>query len=167
LPALAAEVALATAALERELPLVGIGLGAQILAIAAGGRSDPAPLTFDVTTARRVDPQALNGFLPEQYPIATYMRDWPVPPAHAKVLARDERQRAVLWQVGPRAFGFAGHPGMKVAMVEDLVMEFDEVAPDIENVLARLRNVRTALEDALVPIMTGLVQLTGWIRPPA
>jgi hypothetical protein len=29
--------------------------------------------------------------------------------------------------------------------------------------LERLRQAQRAIEDALVPIMTGLVQLTGWI----
>jgi GMP synthase-like glutamine amidotransferase len=165
-PTLAAEVALARAVLAREKPVVGIGLGAQILAIAAGGRSEPAPLSFEVGTARRTSERALNGYLPEQFPFATYMRDWPVPPGHAEVLARDERGRAVLWQVGKAAFGFAGHPGIKLAMVEDLIMEFEEGPVDIESGLAKLRMAQRSIEDALVPIMTGLVQITGWIRPP-
>ena len=48
-------------------------------------------------------------------------------------------------------------------MVEDLIMDFEEspLEPRVE--LERLRQVQPALEDALVPIMTGLVQLTGWI----
>ena len=166
-PTLAEEVALAERCLEKDLPLVGIGLGAQILALAAGGRAQPSPLVFEVGTARRAAADALNGYLPEAYPLAVYMRDWPVPPHEARVLAHDERERPVLWQVGRAAFGFAGHPGLKVAMVEDLVMEFEEAPPGIEAGLARLRAVQHALEDALVPIMTGLVQLTGWIRAPA
>ena len=166
-PTLKEEVALAKAALAQDKPMVGIGLGAQILAIAAGGSAEDAGFEFSVSTARRVDPGALNGYLPEAYPLAIYMRDCAVPPPGAKVLARDEKGRPALWQVGTRAFGFAGHPGLKVAMVEDLVMEFEEAPPDIETGLARLRAVQHALEDALVPIMTGLVQLTGWIRAPA
>jgi len=146
---------------------VGIGLGAQILAIAAGGKSEKTDFEFSVLTAKRVDAGALNGYLPEDYPLAVYMRDWPVPPPGARVLARDERGRAALWQVGERALGFAGHPGLKVAMVEDLVMEFEEAPPGLEAGLARLRGVQRSLEDALVPIMTGVVQLTGWIRAPA
>ena len=165
-PTLAAEVALARAALAQDKPVVGIGLGAQILALAAGGRSEPTPLSFEVGTARRTGDQALNGYLPENYPLATYMRDWPVPPEHADVLARDDKGRAVLWQVGRAAFGFAGHPGIKLAMVEDLIMEFEEGPGEIEPGLAQLRMAQRSIEDALVPIMTGLVQITGWIRPP-
>ncbi|TAK85367.1 MAG: hypothetical protein EPO20_10050 [Betaproteobacteria bacterium] len=163
-PTLSQEILLATKCLEKELPIVGVGLGAQILAIAAGGRSEPSALEFSVGKAARVSEKALSGYLPPEYPLAIYMRDWPVPPAHAEILARDEKGRAALWQVGARAFGFAGHPGLKVAMVEDLIMEFEEAPQEVATGLARLRAVQRDIEDALVPIMTGLVQLTGWIN---
>jgi GMP synthase-like glutamine amidotransferase len=166
-PTLNEEVALAKSCLEKNLPVLGIGLGAQILAIAAGGRVEASPFVFEVGEAKRTAPDALNGYLPEAYPLAIYMRDWAVPPADARVLARDDKGRAALWQVGERALGFSGHPGLKVAMVEDLVMEFEEAPPEIEAGLAKLRAVQRSIEDALVPIMTGVVQLTGWIRPPA
>jgi hypothetical protein len=107
----------------------------------------------------------LNGYLPEQYPLAIYMRDWPVPPDYATVLARDEVMRPVLWQIGKRALGFAGHPGLKVAMVEDLIMEFEESPADAQAQLEKLRKAQRGMEDALVPIMTGLVQVTGWMAP--
>jgi GMP synthase-like glutamine amidotransferase len=163
-PTLRAEIRLVEACLERSLPVVGIGLGAQILAIAAGGRSEPAPLAFSVSSARRVDPQALNGYLPAEYPLAVYMRDWPLPPASARVLSIDAKDRPALWQVGERALGFAGHPGLKVAMVEDLVMEFEEAPQDVAAGLDALRAVQRTIEDALVPVMTGVVRLMGWMR---
>jgi GMP synthase-like glutamine amidotransferase len=163
LPTLKEEVRLAHACLMRQWPVVGIGLGAQILALAAGGSAEPAPLTFEVTVAHRCSDTALNGYLPERYPLALYMRDWPVPPGYATVLARDGKDRPALWQIGSNAFGFTGHPGFKVAMVEDLIMEFEESPPDPGAGLDKLRRIQRPLEDALVPIMTGLVQLTGWI----
>ena len=162
-PTLAAEVDLVRGCIARSIPVVGIGLGAQILSIAEGGRSEPAPLEFSVGTAERVTDAALGGYLPQHYPLAIYMRDWPIPPPHAVVLARDARARAVLWQSGSNAFGFAGHPGWKVAMVEDLVMEFEESPADLSTPLAQLRDVQRAIEDALVPIMTGLVACAGWM----
>ena len=116
-----------------------------------------------MTTAHRAEASALNGYLPEQYPLAIYMRDWPRPPADAAVLARDPGGRAVLWRIGDCALGFAGHPGFKVAMVEDLIMEFDESPADVDAGLAQLRNAQRQIEDALVPIMTGLVRMTGWM----
>ncbi len=163
-PTLAQEIKLAHASLMFESPVIGIGLGAQILAIAAGGRSEPANLEFEVTAARRVDASALNGYLPEEYPLVIYMRDWPEPPPYARVLACDSKERPVLWQIGERAFGFAAHPGLKVAMVEDLIMEFDESPVDAGPALEKLRSVQRATEDALVPIMTGLVQVAGWME---
>jgi GMP synthase-like glutamine amidotransferase len=165
-PTLKQEIALAQACLAHEWPLVGIGLGAQIVALAAEGRSDPEPLRFEVTAARRIRDDALNGYLPPVYPLAVYMRDRPVPPPTAVVLAHDTHERPALWQVGARAFGFAGHPGLKVAMVEDLIMEFDESPGDIHTELARLRQSQQAIEDALVSIMTGLVQVLGWMDRP-
>jgi GMP synthase-like glutamine amidotransferase len=163
LPTLAAEIELARGVLKRGWPLVGIGLGAQVLAIAAGGSVASAPLDFRVTEATRTQPDALAGFVPETYPLAIYGRDRAVPPAGAEVLARDRDGRPALWQAGGRAFGFAGHPGLKVAMVEDLVMEFEETPPGIEPGLAALRAAQRSLEDALVPLMTGLVAATGWM----
>jgi GMP synthase-like glutamine amidotransferase len=162
-PTLEQEIGLARACLEREWPLIGIGLGAQIVALAGGGKAEPAAFEFSVTNATRVGDSALNGYLPETYPLAVYMRDWPVPPDHARVLARDPHGRPALWQIGQRALGFVAHPGLKVAMVEDLVMEFEEAPANVDAELANLRAVQRRLEDALVPIMTGVVQLAGWM----
>ena len=166
-PTLREEVRLAHAALMFESPVIGIGLGAQILAIAAGGHALPAPLEFEVTMARRVMDSALNGYLPPEYPLALYARDRASLPAHARVLAEDPEGRPALWQIGDRALGFAGHPGLKVAMVEDLIMEFPEAPPEAHRELAKLRAASRAIEDALVPIMTGIVQLAQWMQVPA
>lgn len=162
-PTLASEVELAKACLRESKPILGIGLGAQILALAAGGSPQEAPLEFSVGVAKKTREKALEGYLPAEYPLAIYMRDWPLPPPGAEVLAVDTKGRAALWQIGARALGFAGHPGLKVAMVEDLVMEFEEVAPGVDAGLAALRAAQRALEDALVPIMAGVVKLVRWM----
>lgn len=166
LPTLAAEVALARARLDEGTPVIGFGVGAQILALAAGGSSEPAPLTFHCGQARRTDPDALNGFLPAAFSQVIYMRDRPLPPASATVLAVDENDRPAVFRVGENAYGFAGNPGIKVGMVEDLVMEFEEVPPDAARQLDTLRALQPTLEDELVPIMTGLVQCTSLMRAP-
>lgn len=163
-PTLTAEVDLAKACLAQGTPIVGIGLGAQILALAAGGSSQKADLEFSVGTASKVKDNALEGYLPAEYPLAIYMRDWPMPPPGAEILSVDHKGRPALWQLGGRALGFAGHPGLKVAMVEDLVMEFEEAAPDVEAGLAALRAVQRSIEDALVPLMTGVVKIMRWMR---
>jgi GMP synthase-like glutamine amidotransferase len=166
LPTLAAEVELTRACLDAGTPVVGFGLGAQILAIAAGGASEATDLVLELTTARRCREDALNGFLPEIIHQVIYMRDRPVLPASATVLAEDEAGRAALWQVADNAYGFAGNPGFKLGMVEDLIMEFEEVPADAAARLDELRVVQPLLEDELVPIMTGLVQCTSLMSAP-
>jgi GMP synthase-like glutamine amidotransferase len=163
-PTLQQEIALTRAMLDMGKPVIGIGLGAQILAIAAGGSSKPAPLAFEVGYASRVVDDALAGFLPERFPHATYMRDRPVLPADAQVLAVDEQERPAVFQVGVNALGFCGHPGFKTAMAEDLIMEFEEAPEDPAPTLQQLQLLVPEIEDALVPIMTGIIKVTGLMQ---
>jgi len=166
LPSLEQEVALTRRRLKEGTPVIGFGLGAQILALAAGGGVEPRELTFEMLTARRLQDDALNGFLPETFNQVVYMRDWPVLPDSATVLAEDNLGRPAAWQVGENAYGFSGNPGIKLGMVEDLIMEFEEVPEDAAAQLDKLRPLQPVLEDELVPIMTGLVQCTSLMSTP-
>jgi len=166
LPTLAEEVELTRAMLASGTPVIAIGLGAQILAIAAGGSSQPRELTFEMLNARRTRDDALNGFLPDAFHQVIYMRDWPLPPAEAIVLAEDEAGRPLVWQVGDNAYGFCGNPGIKLGMIEDLIMEFEEVPDDAVMKLEQFRALQPVLEDELVPVMTGLVQCTSLMSSP-
>ncbi len=166
LPTLAEEIELTRARLEEGTPVIGIGLGAQILALAAGGGSQHAEFEFDIVTATRTRADALNGFLPESFTQAVYMRDMPVLPSGANVLAEDERGRPAVFEIGDNAYGFLGHPGIKLGMVEDLVMEFEEVPAGAPAELEELRGLQPQIEDELVPIMTGLVQRTALMTAP-
>lgn len=171
LPWLEAELRLTRDFLNRSKPIVAWGLGAQILALAAGGTCEPRALTACVERARRVDDQALNGQMPAEFPLITFMRDRPVPPPSARILARDEAGKPAAFQIGSNGVGFVGHPGIKPGMAEDLIMSFDEdlvgadgapVEPPV--FLAAVRAAARDLEDSLIKIMTGLVQLSGWMR---
>lgn len=166
LPTLREEIELTRAMLEQGTPVIGIGLGAQILAIAAGGSSEPADLVFECRRAVRADPEALNGFLPERFNQVVYMRDRPVLPDDARVLARDDAGRPAVFRIGNNAYGFLGNPGIKLGMVEDLIMEFEEVPADAAEKLDQLRALQVQIEDELVPIMTGLVQCTALMSSP-
>jgi len=163
-PTLETEVGLARACLMMSVPILAIGLGAQILALAADGNVEATPLEFNAGYATRTEDTALNGFLPERFPHITYGRDRPVPPPYAKVLAEDEAGHPAVFQIGDNALGFTGHPAFKLAMAEDLIMEFEE-APvgDTAPAFAATRAMKTQVEDALVPIMTGVVQMMGWM----
>lgn len=167
LPTLAEEIEIARICLEKGTPVIGVGLGAQILAIAAGGEASVADFTFESSNVTRTCEDALNGYLPEEFTQVTYMRDRPVPPADARILATDAAGRPALFQVGDNSFGFAGHPGIKPGMVEDLIMEFEEVPGNAVQGLDMLRKLQPKLEDELVPIMTGLVQCTSLMSSPA
>jgi len=166
LPTLAEEVELTRQRLTEGTPVIGFGLGAQILSIAAGGSSEQAELCFEATSAKRVRADALNGFLPESFTQVIYMRDRPVLPDHAVVLAEDEAGRPAVFRIGDNAYGFLGNPGIKLGMVEDLIMEFEEVPADTAAGLDTLRKLQPDIEDDLVPIMTGLVQCTSLMSTP-
>lgn len=159
-PTLAQEIALAEAAFTMEKPVIGIGLGAQILCHATGGGAEPHPLELKVGRARRVKDDALAGFMPESFPIASYMRDRPILPPYAEVLAEDEDGLPVVFQVGPKAFGFIAHPAMKSAIIEDLIMEFEEGPESPGESIAKMPYIRDEIEDSLVPIMAGLIKMT-------
>ncbi len=166
LPTLDREVELVRLRLEEGTPVVGIGLGAQILAIAAGGGSEPADLVFETGTARRTRDDALNGFLPETFHQVVYMRDRPVLPEAAEVLAVSESGAPAVFRVGMNSYGFLGNPGIKLGMVEDLIMEFEEVPDNAAEGLEALRSLQRTIEDELVPTMTGLVQCTALMSSP-
>jgi hypothetical protein len=154
LPTLDKEIELTRQRLDEGTPVVGFGLGAQILAIAAGGGSEPCDLVFESVVATRTRDDALNGFLPETFHQVVYMRDRPVLPEGADILA------------GNNSYGFLGHPGIKLGMVEDLIMEFEEVPGNTAEGLESLRSLQSTIEDELVPIMTGLVQCTALMSSP-
>jgi GMP synthase-like glutamine amidotransferase len=165
IPSLGAELRLTRDYLERGLPVIGIGIGACILSIAAGGGVEEAPLRFMLDHARRVIPNALNGHLPQIFPVALYMRDRPVLPSGAKTLAVGSGDEALLFQVRDNCLGFVGHPGIKSAMVEDLIMEFEEAPERTPETLASLRAVQGEIAAALAAIMVGLVDVTHLMAP--
>ena len=166
LPTLEQEIEIARQHLAKGTPIIGMGLGAQILSIAAGGGVASRDLTLELLTATRTRDDALNGFLPERFNQVVYMRDWPVLPEQSVVLAEDNVGRPAVWQVAENAYGFSGNPGIKLGMVEDLIMEFEEVPADTAEQLEKLRALQPVLEDELVPIMTGLVQCTSLMSSP-
>lgn len=161
LPTLDAEVRLARACLMLDKFVLGIGVGAQILSLAADGQPTASPLRFAVEEAHRTSPDALAGLLPQTFPAIVYMRDEPNPPAYASILARTADGRQSVFQIGSRAFGFSGHPGVRRAMLEELVMEAEPAPDGSGERLRRAGEVGTAVEDALVSIMAGLMRTSG------
>lgn len=165
-PWLEAEVRLARACLMLGKPIIGFGLGAEVLSLAAEGRVEKAPLRLEVGEAMRTRTDALGGLLPETFPTVVYLRDRPVPPDYAVVLAQDRAGHPAVFQIGVNAFGFLAHPGLRRAMVEDLIMESEEVPENAAAALDQIGALGPRIEDALIGIMAGLVEACGWMRPP-
>ena len=165
IPSLGPELRLTRDFLDRGLPVIGIGVGCCILTTAAGGGADDAPLRFTVERARRTVPGALNGHLPESFPIAVYMRDRPVLPAGAEVLAVGAGREPVLFQLRGNCLGFLAHPGAKSAMIEDLIMEFEDVPENTAETLAALRAAHGEIAAVLGDIMVGMIELTHLMQP--
>jgi GMP synthase-like glutamine amidotransferase len=174
LASLEAELRLTRDALRRAKPIVAWGVGAQILCLAAGGGSVAAKLTFRVARVQRCEDAALDGFMPAQWPLVLFGADRMTPPPDARILARDGLGQPACVQIGERGFAFAGHPGAKPGMLEDLLMEFPDdpvdaagLPADAPALLAAVRGVQGEIADALVSLMTGLVKATGLMTPPS
>ncbi|MCC0076183.1 MAG: hypothetical protein H6898_06285 [Rhodobacter sp.] len=159
LPSLGPELRLASAFLAEGLPVVGFGLGALILSIAAGSGADDAPLRFTVEQAF-ADPAS---GLPEVFPMASYLRDRPVLRPDCEVVARNAAGDPLIFAPRPNAIGFLGHPGMKRGMAEDLIMEFADTPDDCPEALAALGREQADLAEALGPLMVWLVARCGWM----
>ena len=71
----------------------------------------------------------------------------------------------IIFQIGDNSFGFVGHPGIKSAMIEDLIMEFDEVPEGTPEMLSRLRAEQGDIAAALAEMMIGLVEMTDLMEP--
>ena len=163
LPSLGAELRLTRAFLDAGLPVLGIGLGSLILAVAAGGGAAERPLRFEVTDARATGARQLGGFLPRNMPLTLYLRDSPVLPPGSEVLARSDDGEALIFTVGPTSLGILGHPGMKRGMAEDLIMEYAETPDETLEGLAALGAEQGRIAEYLGPLMVGLMARTGWM----
>ncbi|MEX5729563.1 GMP synthase-like glutamine amidotransferase [Rhodovulum iodosum] len=165
LPSAAPEFRLTRAFLDAGLPVVGIGLGALILSVAAGGGAADAPLRFAVDEVRATAPGHLRGHLPDRFALAHYLRDRPALPESAEVLAEGPDGDPEIFALNGNCLGLIGHPGFKRGMVEDLVMEFADTPDDPATGLAALGAAQGRIAEALTPLMVGIVAHTGLMGP--
>lgn len=163
LPSLGHELRLTKAFLENDLPVLGLGLGAVILSVAAGGGAAESPLRFDVGEVRTVPGTAFASHLPPTFPMAWYLRDRPVLPEGAEVLATDEAGAPMIFSVNKNSIGCLGHPGIKRGMTEDLIMEFADTPEGTVEGLERLGREQGRIAEVLSSLMVGLIQHTGWM----
>jgi GMP synthase-like glutamine amidotransferase len=112
-PFLSSEVALFRAAVAKGVPTLGICLGAQLLAVAAGGEVSTMPRVFvgwpelEMTAAAGEDP--VFGELPPGTRALKWHEDRIEPPPGAAVLATTASPGAALFRVGAVAWGSQMH----------------------------------------------------------
>lgn len=164
LPLLDAKLDLIRSCLDANVPVVAFSTGAQLLSLALGHAASPRELALEALIARRSSDDALNGLLPQSYPVVAYMRDTFAVPDDAVVLSRAEDGRPALFQAAGNCFGFLGHPGIKSAMIEDSVVQSNAQIPAGESALEQVRVIQPDIERTLIAIMTGLIQVVGWMR---
>ncbi|MFE4213625.1 methyltransferase domain-containing protein [Streptomyces sp. NPDC056844] len=108
-----AELALLRAALEAEVPVLGVGLGARLLAVAGGGTARPgeAPRTGwgEVRTAPGAPADPLFAGLPGRLRVLHRHGDTVDSPAGATPLARCDRDQVQAFRIGATAWGLRFH----------------------------------------------------------
>ncbi|HUY98670.1 MAG TPA: type 1 glutamine amidotransferase [Verrucomicrobiae bacterium] len=116
-----AEVRLLEAALRADLPILGICLGAQLLAVAGGGRVVKGrSKEIGFTAVERLpagsdDP--LLGAGPERFAPLSWHEDQCLPPTSAVRLARSDAYPVQAFRIGERAHGVQFHPEVGVGEV--------------------------------------------------
>ena len=161
LPSMGPELRLTRAFLDAGLPVIGLALGALILAVAAGGGAEEGPLRFEVPVAHAVRPGLLDGRMPESFPLACYLRDRPVLPPDTETLATGPAGEPLIFLLRENCLGFLGHPGMKRGMAEDLIMEFAETPENTVESLESLGAAQAEIAEALTDLMIGVSAQTG------
>jgi|BEDMetMinimDraft_2_1075160.scaffolds.fasta_scaffold02904_5 GMP synthase-like glutamine amidotransferase len=160
LPTLAAELRLTRLFLGAGKAVIGFGQGAAILALAAGGGVEDSPYRAELSFLSRSRDDALGGHFPERMPLFRCARDFPLPPATADILARDEQGRPAVFALG-NSLGFSGHPGAKRGMIEDLIMEFPDLPENFDQGFADLIAHQRAIAESLSTLAVGLCLACG------
>lgn len=170
-PWLADERALLADAVARDIPILGVCLGAQLLAVATDGQVTRAPVAefgvVDVwqTAAGGVDP--VTGALPaDRVRAAQSHRDHVArPPSNATVLLANDACAVQAFRVGRSAYGLQMHPEVDEATFNVWV---DHDAPDITKaglppaeVRAQMAAAAQELQDTWRPVIHAWCDVLG------
>ncbi|MEV6507636.1 methyltransferase domain-containing protein [Streptomyces sp. NPDC051642] len=129
-PSRGAELALLRAALEAEVPVLGVCLGAQLLAVAAGGVARPGNGTqvgwADVWMTEAARGDVLFAAVPERLRVLHWHGDTMDLPAGATLLASCDRYPVQAFRVGGSAWGMQFH----LEVDEEAVGAFADAFPE-------------------------------------
>jgi GMP synthase-like glutamine amidotransferase len=156
-PFLAAEVELLESALDRGVPVLGMCLGAQLLAVAAGGRvSHSGAMNAgwpEMTLLPAAGGDPLFGAFPGRLPVLKWHEDIIEMPPGAAELATTPGPGAALFRVGESAWGSQAHLELTAPMlIEGWTVDPGDIA-EIEGAGHRIEAFRAASRDHLVAQM--------------
>jgi GMP synthase-like glutamine amidotransferase len=150
-PSRQAEVALLAEALERQVPTLGVCLGAQLLALAAGAEVIPGPAGMEVGWGSvTIGPDAAGDPLMDGVPAALEVFHWhgdtfSLPPGAVR-LASSARYANQAFRIGAAAWGLQFHLEVDGAAVEAMVKAFPD---DLESVPGGAAGLLAATGSAL------------------
>jgi GMP synthase-like glutamine amidotransferase len=133
---LSSELELMSRALEHEIPVLGLCLGAQLLAVAGGGRvraigrmvADWEPVSMLPEAA--ADP--VFAAMPDGLPVLKWHEDMIEVPPGATVLATAPGPGAALYRIGPTAWGSQAHLEVTPRLLLDTWLADPGSTPQIE-----------------------------------
>ncbi len=143
-------------------PVVGIGFGAHLVALSAGGTAHAEPVhdaywtTAHATASGRTDPvaQAIDGR--KVLVMANGRVDLP---DHVAPVAVDDAGRWIVVRPDELTYGLLIRPELKPGMIEDMVMEEDRPVPDdIGELLESARAQWDETQKTVDLVMVALVQ---------
>jgi GMP synthase-like glutamine amidotransferase len=159
------EVRLVRAFERAQRPVVGLGFGAHVVALAHGGEASAAPAhaaywtTAHATDAGRDDPVAcaIDG-----RQVLVMANGSVTAPPGVMPLAVDDAGRWIALRPQPRTYALLFRPELKPGMIEDMIMEEDRPVPDdIGALLDAARANWTATQDTTHRVTAALVAALG------
>jgi GMP synthase (glutamine-hydrolysing) len=170
-PFLVAEVALLTRALKREVPVLGMCLGAQLLAVAAGGRVTAMGRMNagwpDLQTLPAAAADPVFGAFPPRLAVLKWHEDVIALPDGAAALGTSPGPGADLFRIGPAAWGSQAHLELTPAMLDGWltdpadVAEVEAAGHDIDRFRSDSRGHLEAQMAAARPIFYAFGELTS------
>jgi GMP synthase-like glutamine amidotransferase len=151
-----AELARLAEAVAAGIPTLGICLGAQLLALAAGGSVMPGPAgpeigwgTVELTAQSAAD--LLFADLPVRLVVLQWHGDTFEPPAHAVRLAGNAAYPNQAFRVGPAAWGLQFHVEVDAGAVDGFLTAFGDDAEDVDGGPDAIRAATPAALEQLAP----------------